>query len=103
MMNERITVQSPTLTPDSSGGQAVTWATAYTLWAEVKAVRGSEIERLGRMVSVETYVLKVRYGPTIGTTHRIVWNGKTMNIRSAQDREMERRYLTLECEVGVGS
>lgn len=101
-MKQRITVQTPTLASDAYGGQAVSWATSYELWASVKAVRGREQEIQGRQATVETYLIVTRFGPSISTTDRIRWNGKTMNIRSAQDRESERRYLTIEAEVGVG-
>lgn len=102
-LNNRITVESATTVADAYGGQTVTWSTAYNLWADIRAVKGREEERLGRLVSVETYLFTVRYGPTLSTDQRIVWNGKTLNIRSVQDRDTKRKYLTIEGEVGVGT
>jgi SPP1 family predicted phage head-tail adaptor len=102
-LNERVTIERSTSTSDGGGGRDVTWATVYELWANVKSVRGRETTDLGRTVTAETFVINVRFGVTITTVDRAVWRGKTMEIRSAQDREGDRRWLTLETETGVGS
>jgi SPP1 family predicted phage head-tail adaptor len=98
----RVTVERSTASSDGMGGQVITWNPVYTLWANVKAVRGREAEHLGRLVTVETYVVTIRYGVTVTTVDRIIWGDKTMNIRSAQDREGTRLWLTIECETGLG-
>jgi SPP1 family predicted phage head-tail adaptor len=102
-LNDRVVIERSTSASDGMGGQTVTWSTLYNLWANVKAVRGREAESLGRQVTVETYLITVRYGLTITTHDRAIWSGKTMNIRSAQDREGTRRWLSIEAETGLGS
>lgn len=100
---ERIDVDAPVTAADGQGGRTVTWQSAYaSLPCRVQAVRGRETISLGRTVTVETYLVGVRYGASIGTTHRVTWGSKVMNVRSAQDRDGDRRELVLECEVGVG-
>lgn len=102
-MTERVSVERATTTADGAGGQDVTWAAVYPrgLWAKVQSVRGREEERLGRLSTVETYLIMVRFGVDVETTDRIVWRGKTFNIRAAADRDGTREFTTLECEAGV--
>ncbi len=102
-LRERISIEAATTTADGAGGQTVTWAARYPrgIWAKVQPVRGREEERLGRLATVETYLVFVRFGVVISTLDRIVWRGKTLNVRSAQDREGVREFLTCECEAGV--
>lgn len=102
-LDQRVTIQRSTATSDGMGGQVLTWATAQELWANVKSVKGREIDHFGRLVTVETYLVIVRYGHTITTVDRIVWGQKTMNILSAQDRDGDRRWLTILAETGIGT
>jgi SPP1 family predicted phage head-tail adaptor len=99
-MRERITVQRATRTPDGIGGGATTWADVYTLPARAQAIRGAEGVSGGRLVTVETYLFVIRFGPTITTRDRIVWSGRYWNITSVADRENRRQYLTIEATAG---
>lgn len=98
-----ILVQAPTTAPDGHGGQSVSWATTIRWWAEITNVRGREEERLGRLATVETYLLVGRYDPRITTHHRAVWDGTVMNIRQAADRDGARTRMWVEAEVGVST
>lgn len=102
-LRERITVERATTVSDGAGGQTVTWTGAYTLWANVTPVRGREQEHLGRLATVETYLITVRHGPSITTKDRILWREKALNITAAQDREGTRQWLTIEAEAGLGT
>lgn len=103
-LRERISIERATTVADGHGGQDVTWAAVYTrgVWAKVQSVRGREEERQGRLATVETYLVTVRFGIDATTLDRVVWRGKTMNVRAAADREGTREWLTLEVEAGVG-
>lgn len=102
-LRERISIERATTTDDGHGGQDVAWSAIYPrgIWAKVQSVRGREEERHGRLATVETYLVTVRFGIDALTTDRVVWRGKTMNIRAAADREGAREWWTLECEAGV--
>ncbi|HCX68352.1 MAG TPA: head-tail adaptor protein, partial [Rhodobiaceae bacterium] len=41
-MRERVTLQSPSRTPDGAGGAEVTWTSGATVWAKVEDRGGSE-------------------------------------------------------------
>jgi SPP1 family predicted phage head-tail adaptor len=102
-MTERILIERAATSDDGHGGQDVTWSAVYPqgIWAKVRSVRGREQELHGRVASVETFVITVRFGVDVDELDRIVWRGKTMNVRSAADREGTREWWTLECEAGV--
>ena len=104
-LSERISIERATATADGAGGQDVAWAAVYAsgVWAKVRSVRGREEERLGRLSTVETYLMTVRFGVDVEPTDRIVWRSKTLNVRAAADREGTREWLTLECEAGVNT
>lgn len=100
-LTERVSIERATTTDDGHGGQNVTWASVYSVWANVKSVRGREEERHGRLSAVETYLVTVRFGVLATVLDRVVWRGKTMNVRAAADRDSTREWLTLECEAGA--
>ena len=100
-MRERVTVQRATASADGYGGQNVSWADVATMWAKVQPVKGTEGVQAGGVAALETYLVTVRYGADVSELDRLSWRSKTMNIRTAQDRERNRQWLTLECEVGV--
>lgn len=100
---ERISIERAISSPDGAGGQTIIWRARYPggIWAKVVSVRGREEERLNRLVTIETYLIIVRFSIDITTHDRIIWRGKAFNVRSVADREGDRRYLTCECESGV--
>lgn len=101
---EFITIQNPTEADDSHGGQSITWANTHTnVPAKVQPVRGRESTIRGVLTTAETYLVEVRAGLTVTTRSRILWSGKTLNVRTAQDRRQNDRHLILECEVGTGA
>lgn len=100
-LRERVTIQEATTVSDGAGGQTVTWADVYTVWAKVQPVRGREEDRLGRLATVETYLVIVRFAVAVTSLSRLVWRGKVLNVRSVSDRDMDREFLTCECEAGV--
>lgn len=101
--NHLVSIEAAAAAEDSMGGHEVTWAEAFRWWCDIRGVRGREQERLGRLATVETYLLTGVYDERITSSHRVNWRGKIMNIRSAQDREGRRMMTTVECEAGVNA
>jgi len=97
-VRERVAIQTISLADDGYGGKTETLSTLATVWAKVSPVKGREVEKSGRMESVETYLVMIRYRADVTTAHRILWSGKLLNIRSVQNRDEKRQFLTLECE-----
>lgn len=101
---ERITFEVEEGTADGGGGSTAAWGnipTTPTVWAEVKPVRGSESVDAGHLASKQTYLVTIRYRSDITTKMRINWKGVYMNIRSVQNRDMKKKYLSIEAETGV--
>lgn len=102
-LREFVDIQSASTVSDGYGGQTVTWSNLYSnVPATVIPVRGNEQEVQGRRTTIETFLVKFRYGLVVSTANRIVWGTRTLDIRSVQDREGDRRMLTLECELDIG-
>lgn len=100
-LRERITIEAKTLVTDAGGGGAATWSTVATVSAQVTPVKGREGEDAGRLAAMQTFLVVIRYRNDVGPLNRIQWRGRTLNIRSAEDREERRQWLTMECEEGV--
>lgn len=104
LMREVVDIEDSTAVADGSGGQTITWAATYSnVSAQVKPVRGNETEVMGREATVQTYLVKIRNGHTITTRSRLKWGSEYLNIRSIENRDMRRRFVTMECELGRGT
>lgn len=102
-LREFVQVQKATTAADGFGGQLVTWATeTKNVPCAVRPVRGNEQELHERRVTVETFLVRLRYGVTVTTAHRLLWGARVLDIKAVQDRDGDRRYLTLECELDTG-
>lgn len=101
-MDERVSIQESS-EADDGYGVTLTWAniaTDPTVWAEVKPVKGREYEDRGRLATMETYLVRIRYRTDVTTANKLVWGSKELDIRHVADREMKGQYLWLECEHG---
>jgi SPP1 family predicted phage head-tail adaptor len=81
----RIIIQSQSLTADSFGGQAITWSTAYTLWAVITPKTAKEIFESGQLVSKSTADIVIRYQSGLSNTlngakYRISFDNRLWNI-----------------------
>lgn len=99
-LRERITIQTAAAVTNAGGGRTNPWSTLATTWARVQPVKGGENEDAGRLAGLQTYLVTIR-DRTISLSNRIVWRGKTLNIRSITNRDERQHWLTMECEEGV--
>lgn len=100
-LDQRITIKRETLSNDDMGGDTISLATVATVWALVKADRGSESEDWDQVNANHTYRFVIRYRSDIRDDDRIEWNGYTFNIRSINDNGGRKMYLELFAERGV--
>lgn len=103
-LDQRITFQRETRTPDGGGGYSVDWAplvTDPTVWAEVFPGGGGEGERDGAVNATALYVFQIRNRTDLSELDRIIWNGEPYNIRRIARRGGREMYLTIEAERGV--
>lgn len=100
-LDKRAAFQSETRTPDGMGGNSRTWATDFTLWAQLKPKAGREVLTGTQQVHVQTNELVIRYRTDITTAMRVIIEGVTYNIQSFADMDSTKRYLTLSLTQGV--
>jgi SPP1 family predicted phage head-tail adaptor len=103
-MDQRITLQRPTETPDGIGGTVRGWADLAANprpWANVIAKAGRESMVEGRTNATYIVLFTIWNRSDLSELNRIVWNGDAYNIRNIR-REGERKLrLVIEAERGV--
>lgn len=94
-MRHRLVLQSPTDTVDSFGQPIRSWATYTTVWAQVIAQGGTEVQQAGQLSGLVTYQVVIRTLSTVAMTHRMIWGTKTLNIQSVIPLDGERKFLRI--------
>lgn len=105
-LDQRITFQTYTFTPDGGGGQTRALgnvASTPTVWAGVKAVRGSEVYREDRTAAIGSYLFTVRYRDDINEGDVVIWRSETYNIRNVKRSSGRKLYSVIEAERGVAT
>lgn len=103
-MDQRITLQVPTLTSDGGGGQTAAWGdipSTPVVWARVMPKRGNERMEEDRMSATGVYLFTIRNRTDLDERMRIVWRGENYNVRAIMREGPRPLYLTIEAERGV--
>jgi len=100
-LRKRITLQSETPTTDSAGGYALVWTNVLMAWAEIKPTSGQKIFVDGHLEGHITHRVTLRYQSGITTDMRMIYNGRTFNIRAVLNSNESNRTLELLVEEGT--
>jgi SPP1 family predicted phage head-tail adaptor len=102
-MRHRIALQNSTPSGDSRGGSSLSWATADTVWAEVKPLSGSEALRGMEMQDRITHRITIRFRDdiTINAKSRVLWGSRIFNIRSVRNIDERGKYIVMSADEGV--
>jgi len=100
-MRERVILRANTYTKDALGGNIPTTTDLATVWARVQPLRGQELKDIGRLAAKQLYLVVIRHRTDLTTDNIIIWDNKTLNIRSIQNRDERSQFLSMECEDGV--
>lgn len=100
-LDERITLQAPTLVADGGGGSTVTWSDLATVWAKVVARQGGERMEDGRISAETATDFTLRNRTDIDERMRIVWRGVTYNVRSILREGPRPLYVRIEADRGA--
>lgn len=84
-LDKRITIQRKTLTDNEYGEPVETWADLVTLWAIYLPARGSERFAAQQQIAEIDTVFRIRYRQNITVTDRIIYNGRTYDIKAVVD------------------
>lgn len=97
-LRHRATVQAPTTVPNHLGEPVVTWAAEAAVWAEVLPVLGRELAQAGQVRADVTHAVKVRYREGLSPRHRLVVDGKVLQIESVVNPDGRKRVQMLACK-----
>ncbi len=103
-MDQRVTLQRLTETPDGSGGLVRAWADLDSnacVWAAVKAKAGRESMIEGRTTATYVVVFTIYNRSDLSEKDRIQWNDESYNIRGIMRTGTRDLRLMIEAERGV--
>ena len=84
LLDQRIEIQSQTLTKDSYGQDIPTWTTFATVWADVIPLEGDERYVALRKTENVLYRVKLRNLPNLTIDMRVLYEAKYYDIKSIQ-------------------
>lgn len=99
----QVELQSAVPTSDGVGGSTVVWTKVATLRANVKSTGGREGVIAGLPAGVQSWRVELRYREGVTNGHRLVWQGKKMDIKTVADPCDPRPNVSLIafCDSGV--
>ncbi|MGE0741069.1 MAG: phage head closure protein [Hyphomonadaceae bacterium] len=95
-MRARVTLQSPSRTPDDVGGAALAWASQGDVWAEIVAGSASERAAFDTAPSVAGYRVIIHRRDGVRAGWRVLWGARALRIASVADEGAPR--IVLNCE-----
>jgi len=101
-LRQRVTLEGVTTSQNTYGEAVPTWATVATVWAEVTPLMAQvreQVAAVANQISSRTpYQVRLRYRTGLQpSTHRVVWEGKTLEVEAVMDPEGRKRELVLMC------
>lgn len=97
-MRSRVTFQAATRTPDGGGGYTETLADVATVWAHVEPLTGRE-QILAMQTEMERpHRITTRYREGITGATRLLYDGRTFDIKSVVDPDARHRELQIMAE-----
>lgn len=97
-LRDRIDVQSVTPTKDAMGSPMQTWATLYTLWANVRQASNSETWRRQQMQSSAGWTIIIRYHSALTPQMRVRWQNRTFQIKGLENPDGVKRFLVIAAD-----
>lgn len=99
--NRRIDILREVRTRDGSG-YITTWPARFSrVPAEVLNLSGRESVIGQALQSIKVFRITIRWRPGVLETDQVVYNGLTLNIRSADDPDGSREDLVIVAETGT--
>jgi len=97
-LRHRVTIQQLVSSFDEYNAPVETWQDVATVWAAVEPLSGREYFAAEQVQARVTTRITIRYRAGIEPTMRVLWSGKTYNIRAVIDTEGRHEELQLMCE-----
>ncbi len=97
-LDQRVTLQTATLTRDAVGGPVETWADTVTVWAKVKPLSGKQIAQAQQVSADVSKAVTIRYRTGITAAMRVKFSdATTAKIHWVEEYRREGR-LVIVCE-----
>ncbi len=97
-LRHRIRIESSTIEQSDSGAEDRTWAELATVWADVRPLSGREYLEGRRLETMVDTKIRIRFRSDIMPGHRVIWDGKTLDIVSVIEQAGDRREIHLMCK-----
>ena len=99
--NRKITLQQPARVSNGKGGFDKSWSSFRDVHAQMIPLRGNEALSDNLLREVQLWKVMIRFIDGVTPDWRILFDGRVLNIRSCEDMDGGRRFLTMTCESGV--
>lgn len=98
--NQRVTLETQSVTRNSVGDEVIAWLPIATCWAEVRTFVATEryIAGAEQQQAKSVYQVQMRWRDGISVKDRVRWRDQTLEITSTEDRDGRKWELTLMCE-----
>jgi SPP1 family predicted phage head-tail adaptor len=96
-LNQRVRLETPTLTPDGQGGHTATWGLLAVVWARVEPLTYRETLQATQVTAVLSTGVTIWYRSDIAANQRIRLRDRVLQIESYQDPTGLRDELRLLC------
>lgn len=94
-LRHRVTIQDFTSVSDGMGGWEEIWSDVTTVWARVEALKGDEYFAAAQMQYSVSHRVTMRYRADITPTHRLIFEGRTLDIESVLPNERKSRLMIM--------
>lgn len=100
MRNQRVVIQTPTVTPDAILGRSESWGTLATVWADVQPTSVDERMDGGQQVgSLTKWDVVTDYRTDVTPKMRMSWNSRTLYILGSEPAGQNmRESILFRCE-----
>jgi SPP1 family predicted phage head-tail adaptor len=97
-LDQRVTLQTATLSRDAVGGPVETWVDTVTVWAKVKPLSGKQIAQAQQVSADVSKAVTIRYRTGITAAMRVKFSdATTAKIHWVEEYRREGR-LVIVCE-----
>ena len=94
-MRHKITIETPTLTPDSVGGFTTSWSTLADVWSKIEPLSARQRFHAMQLEHIVSHKITIRYRSDIESDQRILFEGRTFQIHSFIDPDERHRFLEI--------
>lgn len=84
-LRDQVEIQQAIEVKDGQGGRSTTWSTIETVWAHVRHAREMEKFNAGRLGSVITHVITMRWTPNITEDRQLLFGARELQVVSVNN------------------